>query len=175
MHLENLRLDKLPMASIMILCTANMCRSPMAEALLRQKLQQRTGTADWKVESAGTWTEVGRPVATKTQEVMQGLFGLDLSAHRSRLVSRSLLRPFDLILVMEAGHKEAIGAEFPELASRVFLMYEMVGEIRNVDDPIGGTTADFEDTAHELDRILTQGLEEIVRLAGGQKQEEVGP
>jgi len=163
------------MASIMILCTANMCRSPMAEALLRRKLHQRTETADWRVESAGTWTIIGKPAAQKTQEVMQRLYGLDLSAHRSRLVSRSLLRPFDLILVMEVGHKEAIGVEFPELASRVYLIYEMVGQVRNVIDPIGGTTKDYEDTAHELDMILTQGLEKIIRLAGGKKQGEAGP
>jgi protein-tyrosine-phosphatase len=162
------------MPSIIILCTANMCRSPMAEALLRQKLQQREDAADWRVESAGTWTVIGRSVAPKTQEVMQRLYGLDLSPHRSRLVSRSLLRPFDLILVMEAGHKEAIGIEFPELVSRVRLIYEMLGQVRNVTDPIGGTTKDFEDTAHELDKIITQGLEQIIRLAGGDKQEDAG-
>jgi protein-tyrosine phosphatase len=142
--------------------------------LLRQKLQQRMDTADWRVESCGTWTVIGRPVAPKTQEVMQHLFGLDLSAHRSRLVSRSLLCPFDLILVMEAGHKEAIQVEFPELASRVYLVYEMVGQIRNVIDPIGRATIDFEDTARELDDVLTRGLEQIIRLAGGEKQEEAG-
>jgi protein-tyrosine-phosphatase len=162
------------MPSIIILCTANMCRSPMAEALLRQKLQQREDAADWRVESAGTWTIIGRSVAPKTLEVMERLYNLDLSTHRSRLVSRSLLRPFDLILVMEAGHKEAIGVEYPELISRVHLLYEMVGQGRNVADPIGGTTKDFEDSAHELDKILTQGLEKIIQLAGGQKQEEAG-
>ena len=162
------------MPSIIFLCTANMCRSPMAEVLLQKKLQQREDIVDWRVESAGTWTVIGRPVAPKTQEVMQRLFGLDLSAHRSRLVSRSLLRPFDLILVMEAGHKEAIGIEFPELVSRVHLIYEMVGQVRNVIDPIGGKTKDFEDTAHELDNIITQGLEKIIWLAGGEKQEDAG-
>jgi protein-tyrosine-phosphatase len=162
------------MPSIIILCTANMCRSPMAEVLLRKKLQQQEDITNWRVESAGTWTVIGRPVAPRTLEVMQRLFGLDLSEHRSRLVSRSLLRPFDLILVMEAGHKEAIGIEFPELVSRVHLIYEMVGQVRNVIDPIGGTTKDFEDTAHELEKIITLGLEQIIRLAGGEKQEDTG-
>ena len=162
------------MPSIIILCTANMCRSPIAEALLLQKLQQRTDTSDWRVESAGTWTITGRPVAPKSQEVMQRLYGFDLSAHRSRLVSRTLLRRFDLILVMEAGQKEAIQVEFPELASRVYLIYAMVGKVHNVNDPIGGTTVDFEDTAHELDDLLTRGLDRIIRLANRKKQEENG-
>ncbi len=155
------------MASIIVLCTANMCRSPMAEALLKRKLEGRPDTADWRVESAGTWTITDRPVASRTLEVMLRLFGIDLTAHRSRLVKRSLLRPFDLILVMEAGQKEAIRVEFPELASRVFLLYEMVGLKRDVSDPIGGAAKDFEDTAREIDDLLTRGLERIIQLASG--------
>jgi protein-tyrosine phosphatase len=96
-----------------------------------------------------------------------------LSEHRSRLVSRPLLRPFDLILVMEVGQKEAIKVEFPELAARVHLLYEMVGQRRNVSDPIGGTSKDFEDTARELDDLLERGMENIIRLARGEKPGEV--
>jgi protein-tyrosine-phosphatase len=152
------------MASIILLCTANMCRSPMAEALLRQKLMQGTYTSDWRVESAGTWTLGGRPAAQKTQEVMKKLYGFDLSEHRTRVVTRALLRPFDLILVMEAGQKEAIRVEFPELASRVYLLYEVIGQVRNVEDPIGGTLQDYEDTAREIDDILTRGFDRLIRL-----------
>jgi protein-tyrosine-phosphatase len=146
----------------------------MADALLQQKLSQRPDAADWRVESAGTWTLGGRPAAQNTQEILKRIYGLDLSSHRTRLVSRSLLRPFDLILVMEAGQKEAIRVEFPELASRVHLIYEMVGQVRNVGDPIGGTIKDYEDTAHELDDILTRGLDRIVGLASGGLQMEGG-
>lgn len=162
------------MPSIIILCTANMIRSPIAEVLLKQKLQLLEDAEDWKVESAGTWTIAGRPVAALTYEVMLRLYGIDLSAHRTQLVSGSLLRPFNLILVMEGGQKEAIRVEFPDVASRVYLLYEMVGQIRSVGDPIGGTTRDFEETAHEIDYLLTRGLENIIRLARGDKPEVAG-
>ena len=160
------------MPSIIILCTANMCRSPMAEALLKQKLLERTDAEDWIVESAGTWTFDGKPAAEVTKIVMKQLYGVDISDHRTRLVSRPLLRPFDLILVMEVGQKEAICVEFPELKTRVCLLYEMIGQIRNVGDPMGGSVKDCEDTALEIDGLLTQGLDKIVRLARGMKSEE---
>jgi protein-tyrosine-phosphatase len=162
------------MPSIILLCTANMCRSPIAEALLRQILSKRADSDDWRVESAGTWTMAGRPVASMTLQVMQQLYGIDLTAHRTRLVSRPLLRPFDLILVMEAGQKEAIRIEFPELATRVYLLYEMIGQFRNVGDPMGGSQKDFEDTAREIDGLLTNGLAKIVRLARGDVLKEEG-
>ena len=145
-----------------------MVRSPIAEALLRQKLSHLNNGESWTIESAGTWTIGGRPVVEKTQEVMQRLYGIDLSSHRSRLVSRSLLRPFDLILVMETGQKEALRSEFHEIASRVYLLYEMIGQVHNVGDPIAGTTKDFEDTAREIDDLLTRGLEKIVKLSRGE-------
>lgn len=165
-------MDENNLHSIILICTANMCRSPIAEALLRKKLQNRFETARWRVESAGTWAIEGRKVASQVVEVMRRLYGIELSEHRTRSVSRSLLQPFDLILVMESGHKEAIRAEFPEYAPRVYLLSEMVGQVRNIDDPIGGETADFENTAHELDELLTQGLEDIVQLARGDKPGE---
>jgi protein-tyrosine-phosphatase len=152
------------MPSIIILCTANMVRSPIAQALLRQKLSKKYDTENWIVDSAGTWTVAGRPVITKTWEVMQHLYGIDLSTHRTRLVSRSLLRPYDLILVMEAGQKEALQTEFPEFRSRIYLLYEMIGQTHNVADPIAGTIKDFEDTAHEINDLLTQGLDRIAEL-----------
>jgi protein-tyrosine-phosphatase len=162
------------MPSIIILCTANMVRSPIAEALLRRKLSQKYDQENWIVESAGTWTIAGRPAIAKTREVMQRLYGIDLSTHRTRLVSRSLLRPYDLILVMEAGQKEALQTEFPEFGSRVYLLYEMIGQVHNVGDPIAGTKEDFEDTAHEIDDLLTRGLDRIVELGRGEKLGEDG-
>ena len=67
---------------------------------------------------------------------------------------------------MEKGHKEAISIEFPEVKEKVYLLSEMVGEYHDIRDPIGGTMDDFRETVEELDRILTDGFEEISRLAG---------
>lgn len=166
-------MDENKIHSIIMICTANMCRSPIAEALLSRKLQERFDTARWRVESAGTWTVEGRKAAAQVVEVMRRIYGIDLSEHRTRSVSRSLLQPFDLILVMESGHKEAIRVEFPEVAPRVYLLYEMVGQVRDVDDPIGGELTDFEDTVRELDGLITEGFEDIIQLVRGEKPGEM--
>jgi protein-tyrosine-phosphatase len=150
------------MRSVLIVCTANQCRSPMAMAILRSKTGQLPG--EWKIESAGTWAVEGAPANQKTQQVLAEL-GLDLSAHRSRMVTREMLAAFNLILVMEPGHKEALQIEFPEAANRTFLLSEMIGLSFTIMDPVGGEIEGYRATAREIDHILIEGLEKIDSLA----------
>lgn len=155
--------------SVLFVCTANICRSPMATALFKHKLAQASQTnpallLNWRVESAGTWAREGEPASERSQLVMQGR-GLDISAHRSRTVSLELLSSFNLILVMEKGHKEALKAEFPDLSNRIFMISEMAGYQRDIRDPILGTMVDYQNTARELDQLLTMGFEKILQLA----------
>ncbi|HEX7973596.1 MAG TPA: hypothetical protein VF498_04235 [Anaerolineales bacterium] len=153
------------MSSVLFVCTANICRSPIAMALWREKLG--SAAKGWRIESAGTWAMEGERAASRAQTVLLER-GIDLSAHRSRSVTREMLRNFTLILTMEHGHKEALRAEFPEFASRIYLLHEMVGDVREVRDPMGGSMIDFQDTANEIDQVLTQGYDRICALAIGQ-------
>ncbi|HEX2979034.1 MAG TPA: hypothetical protein VHO48_02105, partial [Anaerolineaceae bacterium] len=89
---------------------------------------------------------------------------LDVSAHRSRQVTRELLADYDLILTMELGHKEALLVEFPEVMGRVFMLSEMVGEIKDVDDPIGTPDEEYEKTAQLLENWLRRGFDRIMTL-----------
>ena len=137
----------------------------MAGTLLRSKVATLPNATSWRIDSAGVWTNGGYPASGNAQMVLKKYWGLDLSAHRSQCVSRNLLDQFDLILVMELGHKEALRVEFPEFTNRIYLLYEMVGLNEDVWDPYGGTMADYYDTARELDQILTKGIERIIRLS----------
>lgn len=150
------------MPSILFVCTANICRSPMAMALWRAKTG--VSAADWHIESAGTWAIDGQPAAAGTQSALQER-GLDVSQHLSRTVTTEMLLSFNLILTMERGQKEALMAEFPQIARRVFMLSEMVSEIYDIEDPVGGSLADFRATLGEIDDILTRGSERISRLA----------
>ena len=71
---------------------------------------------------------------------------------------------------MERGHKEALRAAFPEYASRVYLLWEMADQMREVVDPIGRSLVDYEDTANEIEMIFDLGWERICQLAADKEQ-----
>jgi protein-tyrosine-phosphatase len=142
------------MGSVLFVCTANRCRSPMAEYLFRERMAYEEPA--WRIESAGTWAADGDPAMPRTEAVLAEV-GLDASGHRSRSVDRCDLASFDLILVMEAGHREALSVEFPEVASRIYLLSEMVGKKFDVRDPVAGTTEDYRQTLREIRSLLAQG------------------
>lgn len=152
------------MPSVLFVCTANICRSPLAEALFRDMVSDEPD--EWKVESAGTWALAGEPAAQNSQHVLAER-GLDASDHHARSVSLELLSSFDLILTMEKGQKEALQVEFPSISERVYTLSEMVGDDFDIYDPIGGPLVDFRATAEELESLLTGGYEKITQLAEG--------
>lgn len=150
------------MPAVVFVCTANVCRSPMAAALFQARV--RAAREDWEwwlVDSAGTWATEGQAASANSVKVMAAR-GLDISKHRSKEVSAAFLEMFDLVLTMEASHKEALRAEFPQLDGRVFLLSEMSGPALNVDDPYGLTQKDYEKTAQEIDAFLEAGFDEIM-------------
>ena len=150
--------------SVLFVCTANICRSPMAEGIFKQLLKERTENWEkWKIESAGTWTNRGNSAARKAIDVLADR-GIDISSHSSRPINHVPVNRFRLVLAMEAGHKEALQIEFPLVASRTFLLSEMIGEVKNIDDPIGKPLEEFVKTANEIERILVEGYFRIREL-----------
>lgn len=152
------------MLSVLFVCTANICRSPMAEGLFKQKLAQKSELSNWTVESAGTWAQGGLPAADKGVYLLQQM-GINIRDHQSRCVKKPMIESFNLILTMEQGQKEALQIEFPECEDRIFLLSEMVGTVQEIEDPIGGELQDYKATIKEIDQILTDGYEKISQLA----------
>ncbi len=152
------------MAHILFICTANICRSPVAEAILKDRLSKR-GFSDWTVRSAGTWAQQKRPASQNSVIVAKNLYGLDISDHLARMVDLSQLAKADLVLCMEMGHAEALRFEFHEYADKVFLLSQMVGPAYSIEDPYGGPLTAYESMAKELEDIIDRGLDKIIELA----------
>lgn len=98
---------------ILVVCVGNICRSPMAEAVLRAHYPDKT------VQSAGIDALAGEP-AHPTAIALMRERGLDLDGHRGRQLDERLLRGSDLVLVMERGHQKWIEAQWPHAKGRVF-------------------------------------------------------
>lgn len=152
------------MPAVLFVCTANMCRSPMAMILFQKRLQDADVASEWQVESAGTWARDGEPAASGSRLAVEQ-FGLDLSAHLSRSVSLELLREFDLILTMTKSQQEALQVEFREVKDRVHMLTAMAGIAYDVPDPIGGRLSEFRESAGEIDGLLKRGFSRIVDAA----------
>jgi protein-tyrosine phosphatase len=104
---------------VLLVCTANICRSPVAELLWREAAEGHR--RPMPVASAGVEAEPGRPADPTFVELMAAR-GLDLDAHRATRFRADLARDCELILVMEPGHLRRIQSAAPELAGRVQLL-----------------------------------------------------
>jgi protein-tyrosine phosphatase len=145
------------MPLILVVCTANLFRSPIAAACIERKLHV-AGLADsWNVASAGTWTYTGLPAHPEALMAAAAL-GLDLSAHRTREVNSALLTAADLIIVMEQGQKEALECEFPNCRGKIALLGELAGE-RDPDIPDPSKTEFNESDA--IARMIAACIERV--------------
>lgn len=101
------------MKRILTLCIGNICRSPLAEALLARELPQHT------VWSAGLGALVGQGADPLSIQVAAAN-GLDITAHRAQQVTSWLCQQVELILVMEQSHKSQLEHQFPMVRGKVF-------------------------------------------------------
>ena len=149
------------MPELLLICRANLCRSPLAEGVVKLLLQEGEFQGNWTTASAGTWAPEGREAHPHTLALLKEK-GIDLSGHRSREVTGKILAAADLVLTMEAGQAEALRAEFPEHQGKVHQLSELAGVRRDIPDPVGGTVEDFRETFALIESFL-KGREEKLR------------
>lgn len=154
--IESEMLQRMSQLMVLLVCTGNTCRSPMAEAILRDLLTQRFpqlfagAMPPATIGSAGLSAFPGGPAASEAISVMKKR-GLNLHNHQSHSISERTLRQADLILAMTNSHRSAIVERMPELSSKVHLIS---GGNSDVSDPFGGDESGYEVCADELTQYL---------------------
>lgn len=134
--------------SILVICYGNICRSPYLEAVLREALPDMT------VSSAG-FVGAGRGVPPHSATLSQQR-GLDLSEHKSRLVSHDILSNSDVIIVMDTTQANALQGAFRVPREQIFIAGDLdpqQGDARTIHDPWNQSIDVFEAAFNRLDRI----------------------
>jgi protein-tyrosine phosphatase len=138
--------------NVLLVCTGNTCRSPMAAVILESLGAER----DVRVRSAGTGAASGAPAADEAQRVA-GRHGLSLERHRSALLDPALLAWADHVLVMEAYHRRVV--DHMGAAEKVTLLSEYGGDGQDIADPIGEPEETYERVFDALRSYLTNFLQ----------------
>lgn len=156
------------MSNVIFICTANICRSPMAEKFFLQKLEQYGLVGDHNVSSAGTWTKDGFPADPVVARILEDKYNLSLKNHQSQEISKALIADKNIILVMEKNHREALQIEFSEKYDQIFLLSEMVGQEFDITDPHRLSEQEYEMTVQQIHQIIEYGFDEILKRAAQQ-------
>jgi len=144
------------MKQILVLCIGNICRSPMAEGMLKRALPDRV------VRSAGLGALIGKPADPLSVQLMTEQ-GIDITEHRAQQISAALVAQAELILVMDAEQKKYVETQYVGARGKVFRLCE--ASKADIPDPYREGIESFR-AAHKLiDDGVQFWAEQIKRMS----------
>ncbi len=136
--------------NILVVCTGNTCRSPLAEAYLK-----KYGSEHVNVKSAGISAAYGHAISNGSKKVLEKE-GIELN-HASQPLSEELIQWADEVLTMSSTHKQIVEERYPH--QNVSTLQEAAGkEGHDIQDPFGGTDEDYEQTAKMIKKAVKDFL-----------------
>jgi protein-tyrosine phosphatase len=153
------------MSMILFVCTGNLCRSPMAVGLLRQRLAEKDPDTRHRVMSAGVWAVDGRPASENAIAVMAER-GIDISEHIAHTITAEDVAEADLILVMSREHEQMIQNTWPQYTWKIRRLSEMVRKRQDIQDPYTRPIEEYRNCADTISDYIDRGLQRILELAG---------
>ena len=150
------------MIDIMFVCTGNICRSAMADYILKNKVQKDSNLREKiRVCSSGVSAYNGDISTEEAISVMKDEYDIDLTSHRATNVSDSNILQMDLILAMTLRHKFFLVSMYPNLSDKIYTLREYVGETANnanIDDPYGYGKNVYSDCAKQINDCIDKLL-----------------
>lgn len=135
---------------ILVVCTGNICRSPIAEGLLKLRLPDKI------VFSAGTMAMVGDGADPMSIEVAAAQ-GLDLSAHRAQQLTQPMLQASDLVLTLDSSHNDWINRRYPQFRGKVHKLGKWQKDA-DVPDPYRAPKVVFEAVYEQMESQVSDWL-----------------
>jgi protein-tyrosine-phosphatase len=141
---------------LLFVCTGNVCRSPMAEYMLRDRLGP---DSPWHVTSAGTFAGYGMHASDMAIKILAG-HGIDLTPHLSRPITRGMVDASSVVVVMTRAHRDELLKHFPGIGEKVFLLKHFgPGRDGDVADPIGQSEKAYRQVSDEIAGALPDLVE----------------
>ena len=139
--------------TILVICTGNICRSPIAHGLLAARLPGKT------VLSAGTMAMVGDGADPHSVAVCAA-HGLDISGHRAQQLTQPLLQGADLVLTLDASHSAWINGRYPPYRGKVHKLGKWRKD-EDVPDPYRHPLAAFEHCFEQVEAMVEDWLPKL--------------